>query len=122
MCGMKIKNDDDLRKAGRYFVDLGIQNVFITLDEDGIYYNNGIEEGKIKANDSKVVNVTGAGDSFVAGIAYGYANDYNLIDTLKTAISMSTITISTEETIHPQMGLELVKKYFNNINWTEVKF
>ena len=36
-------------------------------DEDGIYYNNGIEEGKIKANDVSVVNVTGAGDSFVAG-------------------------------------------------------
>ena len=122
MCGFKIHNDEDLRRAGKYFKDLGIQNVFITLDEDGIYYNNGEREGKLKANDAKVVNVTGAGDSFVAGIAYGYANDYNLIDTLKTAISMSTITISTEETIHPQMGLELVKKYFNNINWTEVKF
>lgn len=122
MCGMKIKNDDDLRKAGRYLKDLGIENVFITLDEDGIYYNNGVEEGKIKANDVKVVNVTGAGDSFVAGIAYGYANNKGLIDTLKFAISMSTITISTEETIHPQMGLDLVNKYVNNITWTEVKF
>ncbi|MGL5328179.1 MAG: carbohydrate kinase family protein [Peptostreptococcaceae bacterium] len=122
MCGMKIKNDEDLRKAGRYFVDLGIENVFITLDEDGIYYNNGIEEGKIKANNVKVVNVTGAGDSFVAGIAHGYANECNLIDTLKFAISMSTITISTEETIHPEMGYDLVKKYVNDIEWTEVKF
>lgn len=122
MCGMKIKNDEDLRKAGRYFIDLGIENVFITLDEDGIYYNNGVEEGKIKANDVKVVNVTGAGDSFVAGIAYGYANKCSLIDTLKFAISMSTITISTEETIHPEMGTDLVKSYVNNINWSEVKF
>ena len=119
---MKIKNDEDLRKAGRYFIDLGIENVFITLDEDGIYYNNGLVEGKIKAQDAKVVNVTGAGDSFVAGIAYGYANKCDLIDTLKFAISMSTITISTEETIHPEMGLDLVKKYVNNINWSEIKF
>ena len=117
MCGMKIKNDEDLRKAGRYFIDLGIENVFITLDEDGIYYNNGVEEGKIKANDVKVVNVTGAGDSFVAGIAYGYANKCSLIDTLKFAISMST-----KETIHPEMGTDLVKSYVNNINWSEVKF
>ena len=122
MCGMKIKNDEDLRKAGRYFIDLGIENVFITLDEDGIYYNNGVEEGKIKANDVKVVNVTGAGDSFVAGIAYGYSNKCNLIDTLKFAISMSTITISTEETIHPEMGFDLVRKYVNDITWSEVKF
>ena len=119
MCGFKIHNDEDLRKAGKYFKDLGIQNVFITLDEDGIYYNNGEREGKLKANDAKVVNVTGAGDSFVAGIASGYMNNVDIVDTVKYAISMSTITISTEETIHPDMCNELVKEYMDKINWTQ---
>ena len=119
MCGFKIHNDEDLRKAGKYFKDLGIENVFITLDEDGIYYNNGEREGKLKANDAKVVNVTGAGDSFVAGIASGYMNNIDIVDTVKYAISMSTITISTEETIHPDMCNELVKEYMNKINWTQ---
>ena len=41
MCGFEINNEEDLRRAGKYFIDLGIKNVFITLDEDGIYYNNG---------------------------------------------------------------------------------
>jgi len=122
MCGFKIHNDEDLRKAGQYFIELGIQNVFITLDEDGIYYNNGIEEGKIKANDVKVINVTGAGDSFVAGIANGYMNNINVVDTVKYAISMSTITIATEETIHPDMCNNLVEQYMDNINWTEIKY
>ena len=119
MCGFKIHNDEDLRRAGKYFKDLGIENVFITLDEDGIYYNNGEREGKLKANDAKVVNVTGAGDSFVAGIASGYMNNIDIVDTVKYAISMSTITISTEETIHPDMCNELVKEYMNKINWTQ---
>ena len=119
MCGFKIHNDEDLRRAGKYFKDLGIENVFITLDEDGIYYNNGEREGKLKANDAKVVNVTGAGDSFVAGIASGYMNNVDIVDTVKYAISMSTITISTEETIHPDMCNELVKEYMNKINWTQ---
>ena len=119
MCGFKIHNDEDLRRAGKYFKDLGIENVFITLDEDGIYYNNGVQEGKLKANDSVVVNVTGAGDSFVAGIASGYMNNVDIVDTVKYAISMSTITISTEETIHPDMCNELVKEYMNKINWTQ---
>ena len=122
MCGFKIHNDEDLRKAGKYFTDLGIQNVFITLDEDGIYYNNGQEEGKIKANNVKVINVTGAGDSFVAGIANGYMKNINIVDTVKYAIAMSSITIATEETIHPDMSHELVEKYINNIEWTEVKY
>ena len=122
MCGFKIHNDEDLRKAGQYFINLGIQNVFITLDEDGIYYNNGTEEGKVKANDVKVINVTGAGDSFVAGIANGYMNNINVVDTVKYAISMSTITIATEETIHPDMCNNLVEQYMDNINWTEIKY
>ena len=122
MCGFKIHNDEDLRRAGKYFKDLGIENVFITLDEDGIYYNNGVQEGKLKANDSVVVNVTGAGDSFVAGIASGYMNNVDIVDTVKYAISMSTITISTEETIHPQMSNELVKEYMNKINWTQTVY
>ncbi|MGL5314264.1 MAG: carbohydrate kinase family protein [Peptostreptococcaceae bacterium] len=122
MCGFKIHNDEDLRKAGQYFRDLGIENVFITLDEDGIYYNNGAQEGKLKANDVKVVNVTGAGDSFVAGIASGYMNDINIVDTVKYAISMSTITIATEETIHPEMCNELVKEYMDTINWTQTVY
>ena len=66
-----------------------------------------------------VVNVTGAGDSFVAGIANGYMNNTNIVDTVKYAISMSTITISTEETIHPDMSDDLVKQYMDKINWTE---
>ena len=101
MCGFKIKDDEDLRKAGKYFIDLGIKNVFITLDADGIYYNNG---------------------SFVAGIANGYMNNKNIVDTVKYAITMSTITISTEETIHPDMSHELVKEYMDKINWTKVKY
>ena len=119
MCGFKIISDYDLRKAGKYFIDLGIKNVFITLDEDGIYYNNGSQEGKIKANDVNVVNVTGAGDSFVAGIMRGYMNNTDLVDTVKYAIAMSTITISTKEVIHPDMSHDLVEEYMNKINWTE---
>ena len=122
MCGFKIKNEEDLKRAGKYFIDLGVKNIFITLDEDGIYYNNGLNEGKIKANNAKVVNVTGAGDSFIAGITRGYMDNINIVDTVKYAIAMSTITISTEETIHPEMCNELVENYIQNIEWIEKKF
>ena len=46
----------------------------------------------------------------------------SLVDTVKFAISMSTITISTEETIHPDMCYDLVDKYVNDINWTHIKY
>lgn len=119
LCGFKIKNEDNLRRAGEYFLSLGIKNVFISLDEEGIYYTNGSEVGKVKAKAVKVKNTTGAGDSFVAGVGYGYMNKLNLKDTVKYAIAMSVVTISHEDTINPKMSHDYVKHYIEKIEWEE---
>ncbi len=122
MCGFEINNEEDLRKAGKHFIDLGIKHVFISLDEDGIYYNNGIEEGTIKANNVPVVNVTGAGDSFVAGLGYGYVNNISLKDTVKYAVAMSVLTIAHEDTIHPDMSDATVLEHIEKLDWTEIEY
>ncbi|MCR6515427.1 MAG: carbohydrate kinase family protein [Clostridium sp.] len=119
MCGFKIETDEDLKKAGEYFLSLGITNVFISLDEEGIYYTNGKESGKIKATNAVVKNTTGAGDSFVAGVGYGYMSGLSMADTVKYAIAMSIITISHEDTINPKMSDEYVELYLDKINWVE---
>lgn len=122
LCGFEIKTRDDVRKAGKHFRDLGIENVFISLDADGIYYNNGEEEGLIRADGIRVVNVTGAGDSCVSGLVYSFMKHLNIKDTVKFAIAMSAITIAHEQTIHPDMSLELVEQYLNELDWFEIKF
>lgn len=122
MVGFKIENEEDLRRAGKNLLDLGIENVFISLDEDGIFYMNKESSGRIKAKNVTVRNVTGAGDSFVAGLGYGYTNRLPLIESLKFAITMSTITISHNETIHPEMGYDKVMEIQKEINWEEKTF
>ena len=120
LCGFRITSKEDVQKAGRYFRSLGIENVIISLDEEGMYYNNGVEEGIVKANDVTVVNVTGAGDSCVAGLGYGYMNGLSMKDTIKYAIAMSVLTISHEETIHPHMCRETVEQCIMELSWTEI--
>lgn len=119
LCGFKINNIDDIRRAGQYFLSLGVKNVFISLDEDGIYFTNGQEEGKIACNKVEVKNVTGAGDSFVAGIGYGYMKNCSLRETVKYAIAMSVVTISHAETINPSMNEEYVLEFMKKIDWVE---
>lgn len=115
--GNKISNDDDLHKASEYFLTLGIKNVFISLDAEGIYYNNGKEKAKLKITNPTVVNVTGAGDSFVAGLGYSYTNNLSLLDTVKFSMAMSNITISAVDTVNPQMSLAKVEEELNKIEW-----
>ncbi|MGL4796929.1 MAG: PfkB family carbohydrate kinase, partial [Paraclostridium sp.] len=62
------------------------------------------------------------GDSFVAGLGYGYVNGISLTETVKYAVAMSVITISHEDTIHPSMDDEFVKNHINNLSWTEKKY
>lgn len=121
LCGFKIETNDDLRKAGKFFIEQGVKNVFISLDADGIYYiTSEGEEGTLACCEAiEVKNVTGAGDSFVAGIGYGYMNNLNIKDTLKYSVAMSIITITHEETINPKMSHELVKDLVNRTNWRE---
>lgn len=119
LCGFKIESDEDLVKAANYFMSLGVENVFISLDADGIYYKNSSEEGKIKTTCVEVRNVTGAGDSFVAGVGYGYMNNLPIKDTVKYAIAMSIVTIIHEETINPSMSEEFVNEFIKDMNWIE---
>ena len=121
LCGFKIDSEEDLRKAGRFFIEQGVKNVFISLDSDGIYYiTSEGEEGTLACCEKiDVKNVTGAGDSFVAGIGYGYMNNLSIKDTLKYSMAMSIITITHEETINPDMCHELVKKLINSKEWKE---
>ena len=121
LCGFKIETDDDLKKAGRFFIEQGVKNVFISLDSDGIYYiTSEGEEGTLACCESiNVKNVTGAGDSFVAGIGYGYMNNLSIKDTLKYSMAMSIITITHEETINPAMSNELVNDLINKTDWKE---
>ena len=121
LCGFKIETNDDLKKAGRFFIEQGVKNVFISLDADGIYYiTSEGEEGTLACCEPiKVKNVTGAGDSFVAGIGYGYMNNLNIKDTLKYSVAMSIITITHEETINPEMSHKLVEDLINRTKWRE---
>ena len=122
LCGFKLETVEDVRRAGKYFLSLGIQNIFISLDADGVYYCTPVEEGIVKPNKVDVINVTGAGDSFIAGVGYSYLNQLSILDTVKLAQAMSIITISHEETIHPEMELNRVKQKINEIEWSITTF
>lgn len=122
LCGFEIKTKEDARKAGAHLRSLGVENIFISLDVDGVYYNNGTNEGIIKTRCLDVLNVTGAGDAFVAGIGAAYMNNRSITDTVKYAISMSNITISHEATIHPELNHAYVEDYMQSAKWEEIIF
>lgn len=116
LSGIKIETIEDAYKATEYFLQQGVRNIFISLGEEGICFNNGFEKGVIPTPKIKVVNANGAGDAFVAGLVYGNLFNYTIHETVKFALGCSLLTLSHENTINPSICIENVNKKLKEFN------
>ncbi|MFO1443342.1 winged helix-turn-helix transcriptional regulator [Bacillus sp. Bva_UNVM-123] len=116
MSGMTIKNDDDFFKAAELIMSKGVEKVVITRGDKGLIYVTKDESGKLRPPHVTVVDVTGAGDSLVAGIMFGHLKGLNTEDSCKIGISCSSLTLQSHETVNPNLNeirlQELYKQYY----------
>lgn len=106
LTGIKIENEADLQAASKYLHEKGIKRVFITLGSEGVFFSDNTKTNHLKAPNTKVINATGAGDAFVAALAYAHLNDFEIDTAAKLAITASIIALSHENTINPNMSIE----------------
>jgi ribokinase len=92
--GKKIESYDQAKEAGEFFLNKGVKNSIITLGEKGIYFVNKENSYPLPAIDlkGKVVDTTGAGDSFNGALASGLEKGMEINDCLKYAIKASGIS------------------------------
>ncbi len=110
LTGINIDTEENIKRAINYFLDSGVQNVFITLGRDGVYYGNRDQINFIDNPRIKVINTTGAGDAFTAALVYGYLNNYSIGQSTKFAMAASIVTLSHENTINPNLSIERINK------------
>lgn len=119
LSGIEIKSRDDLRRVGAFFLEKGVRRVVISLGPKGTYYNDGREEFILGAGPALVVNATGAGDAFMAGIVYGSLNGFPPVDTARFASAASVLALTHENTISPNMSVKNVSEKMEAINDVE---
>ena len=91
-----VKTYDQASKAAKTLLDMGIKNVIITLGEKGAYFANANEafSSPIAKLSNPVVDTTGAGDAFNAGLAVALMEDQSF----KEAISFASATAGLSTT------------------------
>lgn len=109
LSGLSINSEDDLIKCSNYFLDKGTKNIFITLGKDGVFCANLNEKYRLKSPEIKVLNATGAGDSFTASLVYCYINKFNLIESAKFSMAASILTILHKDTVNSNISVENIK-------------
>ncbi len=110
LSGVSISDDADLEQAADALLRKGVKNVFITLGEQGVYCANENEKFLLEVEAVKAVSTTGAGDSFMAGLALGFTKRLSLREMAQLGIAAAGITIESELTINPMLSIAEVEK------------
>ena len=105
---IRIENPHDLEKASEYFLKQGVQRVFITLGAEGVFYHDGKAHQLIPNPKVQVINATGAGDAFLAALAFSDFNGCDIDESARFAIATAVLALSYEETINPNVSKEKV--------------
>ncbi|WP_243355270.1 carbohydrate kinase [Bacillus litorisediminis] len=114
----QITSDRDYFKAAEKIVKKGVEHVVITRGDKGlVFYTKRGEAGAVIPPKIDVKDVTGAGDSLVAGILYGISKGFGIEEACKLGVASSILTLQTTETVFSSMNhsklLETYYKYFS---------
>ena len=104
LSGITIYGNDDLKRVGEHFINKGIKKVFISLGSKGVFYMSESKNGIIKNPKINPVSTTGAGDAFVAGIAYSEFSDYDIEKAAKFATGAAILTSLNMNTVSEQIN------------------
>lgn len=110
LTGVKITDQESLDKAVDAFINKGLEQVFISLGPDGIYAANKKERVRlpiIPAVDK--INTTGAGDAFVAGLAWAWRQNCTLKESALAGLAASSVCMESIETVSPDMSVDNLK-------------
>ena len=103
-------------EAVERFIDIGVSEIYITFAEKGICYaSKKTKPAHLKAPKVNILNASGAGDAFMAGIIYSIYNNFDLAYKVKFAAIMSMLALESEETVSNNISLENVQQRLNLI-------
>ena len=92
----KVETQEELKKASNQLLEKGIKNIIITLGDKGAYFANNNESFMVDAFDlkNKVVDTTGAGDAFNAGLAVALTEGKNIRQAIQFANAVGGLSVT----------------------------
>lgn len=110
LSGIHITDDKTLREAAQKLLDSGLHRVFISCGTEGVLACDRREMIMVPCCKAEMKNATGAGDAFMAALAWAYLEGMDLESTARSAAAAAAIAVEGTETINPQLSAETLKK------------
>lgn len=107
LCGLT-----DPESIADYYIGLGAKKVVVTLDKNGAFYKSDKEKGLAPTfRAEEVVDTSGAGDAFAAGLLSGISEDIPLGEAVVRANACGCIAIQSENVMDSFPDMQQLMEY-----------
>lgn len=110
LSGVKITDEESLRKAAEALLAQGLSRVFISLGGDGVLAAQRGEMQLVPICKAEMRNATGAGDAMMAALVWSFLAGQSLVESAASGTAAAAIAVESEETINPAMSAEAVNR------------
>ena len=91
-------------EAAQQLLNWGVAHVYITLGGEGVYCRNAAEEWLFPSLPGEIVNTTGAGDAFLAGVVYAHAKGIDFPQTAQYGLMAARATLMSPKAVNPDIA------------------
>ena len=108
LSGVPVVDRGSARRAARKLIDLGVDQVFLSLGKEGFLAVAEDETVWQPALPVALKSATGAGDALMAALAWSYLRGESLSRAASLGAAAAAITVESEDTIEPTLSAEAV--------------
>ena len=99
-----VTNTASYAEAAQQLLNLGVAHVYITLGSEGVYCRNAAEEWLFPPLPGEVVNTTGAGDAFLAGVVFAHTKGIAFPQTAQYGLMAARATLMSNKAVNPDIA------------------
>jgi len=112
LTGCEARTQTQLRELASQLHAQGVKRVFVTRGDKGVFYSAGDAHGvrKMQRDKRDVHNAGGAGDAFLAGLAFAWLEDMSLNESVQFALAAADITLSHPATSSPALSIAAINR------------
>lgn len=109
LSGMTLAGRDDVVDVAQWFHQRGLKRLVLSMGGDGVYYSElGGISGWSAPIKTQVINVTGAGDAMMAGLAACWVENFSFSESVRFAQGCSAMALACEYTNNPDLSFSTV--------------
>ena len=98
-----LSGETEIQNAAKVVQNLGIEEVYLTLGEDGVIFCSATETMHFAPLPTQVVNVVGSGDAFFAGIIHAHALGYKGEKAIPYGLAVAKTALESAEPVNPTL-------------------